>query len=63
MAVVMSPAVSPLAGCRRRVDVADIARHVGHSDTSTTAEYVKRLGNRPVDTARRAAELLDPTID
>ncbi len=44
------------------VDLADIARHVGHSDTSTTAEYVKRLGNRPVDPARRAAELLDPTI-
>jgi integrase len=44
------------------VDLADIARHVGHSDTATTAEYVKRLGNRPIDTARRAAELLDPTF-
>lgn len=44
------------------IDLADIARHVGHSDTSTTAEYVKRLGNRPLDTARRAAELLDPTV-
>jgi integrase len=44
------------------VDLADIARHVGHSDTATTAEYVKRLGNRPIDTARRAAELLDPTL-
>lgn len=44
------------------VDLADIARHVGHIDTATTAEYVRSLGNRPVDTARRAAELLDPTV-
>ena len=44
------------------VDLADIARHVGHTSTATTAEYVKRLGNRPRDTARRAAELLDPTV-
>lgn len=44
------------------VDLADIARHVGHIDTATTAEYVRSLGNRPVDTARRAAELLDPSL-
>jgi len=44
------------------VDLADIARHVGHTSTATTAEYVKRLGNRPIATARRAAELLDPTV-
>ena len=44
------------------VDLADIARHVGHIDTATTAEYVRSLGNRPIDTARRAADLLDPTV-
>lgn len=44
-----------------RLDLADVARHVGHSDTATTAEYVRSLGHRPADTARRAAELLDPT--
>ena len=44
------------------VDLADIARHVGHTSTATTAEYVKRLGTRPIDTARRAAALLDPTV-
>jgi len=42
------------------LDLADIARHV---DTATTAEYVRSLGNRPRDTAWRAAQLLDPTID
>ena len=45
-----------------RLDLADVARHVGHSDTATTAEYVRSLGQRPADTARRAAELLDPTV-
>ncbi len=44
------------------LDLADIARHVGHVDTATTAEYVRSLGTRPQDTARRAAELLDPTL-
>ncbi len=44
------------------LDLADIARHVGHADTATTAAYVRSLGTRPQDTARRAAELLDPTI-
>ena len=44
------------------LDLADIARHVGHVDTSTTAEYVRSLGSRPRDTAMRAAQLLDPTI-
>ena len=44
------------------LDLADIARHVGHVDTATTAEYVRSLGNRPRDTAWRAAQLLDPTI-
>lgn len=45
------------------VDLADIARHVGHSDSTTTAGYVRRLGHRPSDTARRAAELLDPAAE
>jgi integrase len=44
------------------VDLTDIARHVGHSDTTTTAGYVRSLGHRPEDTARRAAELLDPSL-
>lgn len=44
------------------VDLADIARHVGHSDSTTTAGYVRSLGHRPSDTARRAAELLDPGL-
>lgn len=44
------------------VDLTDIARHVGHSDTTTTASYVRSLGHRPQDTARRAAELLDPSL-
>ena len=44
------------------VDLADVARHVGHSATATTAGYVRNLGTRPVDTARRAAQLLDPSI-
>ena len=44
------------------LDLADVARHVGHSNPSTTATYVKSLGQRPEATARRAAELLDPTV-
>lgn len=42
--------------------LADVARHVGHADTSTTAGYVRSLGRRPADTARRAAQLLDPSL-
>jgi site-specific recombinase XerD len=37
----------------------DIARFVGHSNTSTTAGYVKRLGRRPKNVSARAADLLD----
>jgi len=44
------------------LDLAYVARHVGHSDPSTTAGYVRSLGHRPSDTAARAAQLLDPTI-
>jgi integrase len=45
------------------VPLDDVARHVGHVDPSTTARYVQDLGSRPADTARRAAELLDPAVD
>ncbi len=44
------------------LDLTDVARHVGHSNPATTAGYVKSLGQRPAATARRAAELLDPTM-
>ena len=44
------------------IDLVDIARHVGHTDTATTARYVKSLGKRPQNTARKAAELLDPSV-
>lgn len=38
------------------LDLTDVARHVGHADTATTAGYVRSLGHRPATTARRAAE-------
>lgn len=41
----------------------DVARHVGHTDPSTTARYVQDLGSRPADTARVAARLLDPAAN
>jgi integrase len=44
------------------VPLDDIAHHVGHANTSTTAGYVQGVGQRPQQTARRAAELLDPTL-
>jgi integrase len=44
------------------VPLDDIAHHVGHANTSTTAGYVQGVGQRPQQTARRAAELLDPTV-
>ncbi len=44
------------------MDLGDVARHVGHADPSTTAGYVRSLGHRPSDTARKAAQLLDPTL-
>ena len=43
-------------------ELADIARHVGHSNTSTTAGYVSSLGDRPERTASLAASLLDRSI-
>jgi integrase len=41
------------------VPLDDIARHVGHGSTTTTAGYVADLGTRPADVAQRAWELLD----
>lgn len=39
----------------------DVARHVGHASTATTAGYVTDLGTRPREVAARAASLLDPS--
>lgn len=41
------------------VPLDDIARHVGHGSTATTAGYVADLGARPAEVAQRAWELLD----
>ena len=41
------------------LDMADIARHVGHADPATTAGYVRDLGERPSRTAEAAARLFD----
>ena len=38
----------------------EIARFVGHASPATTATYVRDLGERPTEFARRAATLLDP---
>ena len=43
------------------LDLADIARHVGHAAPATTAGYVRHLGRRPRATAEAASRLLDPT--
>ncbi len=40
-------------------DIGDIARHVGHASPATTSRYVASLGERPLKTARLAAQLLD----
>jgi integrase len=42
------------------LDLADVARHVGHASPSTTAGYVRHLGRRPQATAEAATRLLDP---
>jgi hypothetical protein len=41
------------------VPLDDIARHVGHGSTATTAGYVADLGSHPAEVAQRAWELLD----
>jgi integrase len=42
------------------LDLVDVARFVGHSDTSTTSGYVQHEGDRPRQISERAFELLDP---
>ena len=44
------------------IDLADVARHVGHANPATTAAYVRHLGRRPQATAEAASRLLDPTL-
>ena len=41
------------------IDLADVARHVGHASPATTAGYVRGLGERPKATAEAAARRLD----
>ena len=48
---------------RDGVPMEDIARHVGHASPATTAGYVRGLGERPADVARRAAAMLDVPPD
>jgi integrase len=45
------------------LDLADVARHVGHANPATTAGYVRHLGRRPIITVQAASRLLDPLID
>ena len=42
------------------LDLDDVARFVGHTDTSTTRGYVQHEGDRPRQISERAFELLDP---
>ena len=42
------------------LDFSDIARYVGHASETTTAGYVRSLGERPRATAEKAASMLDP---
>lgn len=42
------------------LDLGDVARFVGHTDTSTTRGYVQHEGDRPRQISERAFELLDP---
>lgn len=44
------------------LDLADIARYVGHANPATTAGYVRHLGRRPATTAKAASKLLDPSL-
>jgi len=45
------------------LDLADVARHVGHANPTTTASYVRHLGRRPIVTTQAASRLLDPDLD
>jgi integrase len=41
------------------IDLADVARHVGHASPTTTAGYIRGLGQRPKATSEAAARRLD----
>ncbi len=43
------------------LDLEDVARFVGHTDTATTRGYVQHEGDRPRRVSERALELLDPS--
>jgi len=45
------------------LDLADVARHVGHSDPSTTAEYVRSLGRRFLSAIMRAHPAGHATVE
>ncbi len=45
------------------VDLTDVAKLVGHAQTSTTAGYLIDRGRRPDLVAAKVAELLDPVAD
>ena len=45
------------------LDLSDIARYVGHAGEATTAGYVRHLGERPKNTAAKAAAILDPATN
>ena len=42
------------------LDIEDVARFVGHSDTATTKGYVQHEGERPRQVSEKAFLLLDP---
>ncbi len=44
------------------LDLEDVARFVGHSDTATTRGYVQHEGDRPRRVSERAFELLDSEV-
>jgi hypothetical protein len=56
-----STAITALCG-EEGVDLGDVARHVGHSSSASTATYIRHLGRRPRATATAAGRLLDPTV-
>ncbi len=45
------------------IDIGDVARLVGHAQTSTTAGYLVDRGNRPKQIAHKVGDLLDPSGD
>ena len=42
------------------LDLEDVARFVGHTDTATTRGYIQHEGDRPRQISEKALELLDP---